>query len=174
MQKEKRFSSIIQNLILIAIIIVSSLISNLTSFNEYTPFYEMTIIFFASIACLRAMNLLWLLVYGILRDVLFGYTIGFSAVFFLSFKILIDFQIDHAQRYSIWAIWLRFASCLALALLFQAIVMSLGFGYEFIKLLLAFAKRWYFTTLVYPVFHVVYSFITKFIDKNYHHVAEQS
>ena len=77
MQKKKSLSYIIQNLILIAIIIVSSLSSDLTSFNQYTPLYEMTFIFFAVTTYPRAISLFWLLIYGVFRDILFAYPIGF-------------------------------------------------------------------------------------------------
>jgi hypothetical protein len=174
MQKETRLSYIIQNLILIAIIIVSSLISNLTWINEYTPFYEMTIIFFASVAHPRAIPLLALLVYGIMRDILFGYPIGFSSVLFLSFRTIIDSRPNSEESPEIWQMWLQFVVCIAITLILQAILASIILKYDFVNLLLVFAKRWSSTSLLYPVFHLFYSIIIKFIDKQYYYVAERS
>ena len=171
MQREKRLSYIIQNLILIAIIIVSSLVSNLTYFSEYTPFYEVTIIFFSCAIYPRAISFTSLLIYGILRDILFAYPIGFSALLFLSFKSLIIF---YEVRVENWTIYLRFALNLIIALVFQAVILSITFKYNFVDLTYAFIKRWYITSLLYPCFHLCYSAIMKFIDKKYYHVADQS
>ena len=174
MQKEKRLSYIIQNLILIAIIIVSSLISNLTSFNQYTPLYETTLIFFSAVVYPRAIPLFLLLIYGIFRDILISYPIGFSPILFLSFKTIINFREEEAETSTMWSTWLWFTFCLIVALVFQAIVFSIAFNYDFSKLLLGFIKRWYFTSLLYPCFHFCYSIVTKFIERRYCHVAKQS
>ena len=171
MQKKKSLSYIIQNLILIAIIIVSSLISNLTSFNQYTPLYEMTFIFFAVTTYPRAISLFWLLIYGVFRDILFAYPIGFSSLLFLSFKTIIDFREDGRESSTIWTLWFRFTVCLFIALAFQAFILSITFKYDFIKLFFVFIRRWYFTSLLYPCFHLCYSMMTKFIEKRYCDVA---
>ena len=172
MQKEKKLSYIIQNLILISIIIGSSLFSNLTSFNQYTPFYEMTLIFFSGMIYPRAISFTWLLIYGIFRDILFAYPIGFSPVLFLTFKSIINLREDGIEGSTIWSIWFQFALNLIIALVFQAIIVSATLQYNFIELFSAFIKRWYFTSLLYPCFHLCYSIIIKFIDKKYYHVAE--
>ena len=171
MQKEKTLSYIIQNLILIAIIMVSSLVPNLTYFNAYTPFYEMTIIFFSSMAYPRAISFTNLLIYGILRDILFVHPIGFSSFLFLSFKSLINPQ---EGQVGIWTVYLKFALYSIIALVFQAVVLSIIFKYNLVELLYAFIKRWFLTVLLYPCFHLCYSVILQFIDKKYYHATDQS
>ena len=166
MHKKKRLPYIIQNLILITIIIVSSLISNLTSFNEYTPFYELTLIFFSSIAYPRALPFISLLTYGIFRDILFAYPIGYSSILFLSFRTVIDAWHTEEESPTIWILWSKFALTLIVAITFQAAILAVVFKYSFVNLLLAFLKRWYFTSLLYPCFHLCYSIIIKFFDKN--------
>ena len=165
MHKEKRLANIIPNLYLIAIIIVSSLISNLTSFNEYTPFYEITLIFFSGIAYPRAFSFIGLLSYGVFRDILFAYPIGFSSILFLSFKTIIDSWELAEEKYTIWTLWFKFALALIITLGFQAVVLSLFFDYSLFNLSLAFIKRWYFTSLLYPCFHLCYSITINFFDR---------
>jgi hypothetical protein len=172
MQKEKKLSYIIQNLILITIVIVTSLISNLTSFSDYTPFYEMTIIFFACVASPRAMPFSLLFIYGILRDILFSYPIGCSSLLFINFKAVIDFQLQFIESHTTWRLWLQFAFCLLITLALQATILSVAFEYDFYKLLFAFLKRWYFTSLLYPCFHLFYGILTKFIGTKDCYVAE--
>lgn len=167
MHPEKGISYIIQNLILISIIIVSSLISNLMSFNGYTPLYEMTFIFFSATTYPRAISLLGLLIYGIFRDILFAYPLGFSSLMFLSFKTIIDLQEDGKEYSTIWTLWFQFVMYLFIVIAFQAIILSMTFEYNFIKIFLVFIKKWYFTSLLYPCFHLCYSAMTKFIEKRY-------
>jgi hypothetical protein len=134
----------------------------------------MTIIFFACTASPRAMPFFSLLLYGIFRDILFSYPIGFSSLLFINFKAVIDFQLQFIESHTAWRLWLQFAFCLLITLALQAIILSVAFEYDFYKLLLAFLKRWYFTSLLYPCFHLFYSMITNFIGNRDYHVAERS
>ena len=174
MQKEKRFSYIIQNFILIAIIMVSSLMSNLMYFGEYTPFYEITIIFFSGIFYPRAISFVNLLIYGIFRDILFAHPIGYSSLLFLSFKTFVNLQEEKIENLTVWNIYFQFIWNLGVALILQAVVLFMVFKYDFFQLLYALIKKGLCTIMLYPFAHLCYNALIKLIDRKYYNVADES
>lgn len=162
MYRSKIFSPITANVIMTALILASSMLSNLATFGQYTILFELIFIFYCTLIYQTAIPSWLLIIYGLLKDMLCLKFFGYHPILFTSFRFILELQAIDLEYSSFKKLFISFGITLLTALIIQALIMKIAMPYDFYQLLRIFLHQYIATILCYPIFYYIFNRDIKF------------
>ena len=147
---------------MVALILTSSMLSNLATFGQYTILFELIFIFYCTLIYQAAIPSWLLIIYGLLKDMLCLEFFGYHAILFTSFRFILELQAIDLEYSSFKKLFISFGITLSAALIIQALIMKIAMPYNFYQLLKIFCHKYIATMLCYPIFYYIFNRDIKF------------
>lgn len=162
MHRSKIFSPITANIAMAVLIVVSSMLSNLVTFGQYTILFELIFIFYCTLIYPTAIPSWLLIIYGLLKDMLCLKFFGYHAILFTSFRFILELQSIDLEYSSFKKLLISFWITLSAAFMIQALIMKIAMPYDFYQLLRVFFPKYIATMLFYPIVYYIFNRDIKF------------
>ena len=161
MYKISKGAYIIPSFLLVFLVIFGSSYNSPLYFGEYTPFYEIIIVFYWCFYLPQVLPLLILMFFGIFKDYFMMSPMGLSSVSFIFISILAQKESSIIKSQSFAAIFLIFTLNVFLVSIVKIIFLYFSLGVKISFLLSLFSIRSLSTVLLYIPMHFIFEAIKK-------------
>lgn len=141
MYKSNTIVYIIPFFLLLLLVLFESSYNNLLYFKQYTPFYELIVIFFWCSFLPRSMPIIFLILVGLFRDFLLMTPLGISAVSFVLLKLMIAQQEVLIKDRSYFVTFMLFLVDVLIICILQILVLLMISSIDFFVLVKIFFSR---------------------------------
>lgn len=134
---------------------------SITGLSEFSPDVFLISIYYWSIFRPGAMPFWLVFLFGLLRDALFGFSLGVSSLLFIFFRMFVLSQQKHLAKESFWTTWVGFA-LVTVPILFAHWLLACAFSKALLPAL-PLLMQWVFTVGLYPLLYILFNSVYRFL-----------
>ena len=161
MYKANKIAHILPSFLIVVLVFFESSYNSLLSFGQYTPFYDLIILFYFCFFLPEALPFVLLILLGLLKDFLFMTPLGISSVSFVVLKLLLQKQIVLVKDRLFFTVFTLFLIDVIIISLLQILIVTAITDISFMTLVQLFARRFPATMLLYIPFYFIFTALLK-------------
>lgn len=165
MYKISKIAYILPSFFLVFLIIFSSSYNSLLYFGEYTPFYELVIVFYWCFYLPRLLPILLLVLIGVFRDYFMMSPIGISSLSFVILSLMSQKSAVILKDKSFISVFIIFVLNIVIIASFKITFLLFYLDSSFMLLSKLFVYRVFSTVLLYVPIHFIFELIRNKISK---------
>lgn len=165
MYKISKIAYILPSFFLVFLIIFCSSYNSLLYFGEYTPFYELIVIFYWCFYFPRLLPILLLVLLGLFRDYLMMSPIGISSVSFVVLSLMAQKSATILKDKSFISVFITFVLNIVIVAAFKIVLLLFYLDSSFVLLSKLFVYRIFSTTILYVPIHFIFELLRNKISK---------
>lgn len=159
MNKSSKFVHIIPIFLILVVIIFEGSYNSILFFGKYTPFYELSIIFYWSLFLPRSVPIIILILVGLFRDFLLLTPMGISSISFVFLVFLVKKQKNLIKDRSFLAVFILFIVSIITVCVLNIFILTLLFDSQMMLLVKIFSSRIAATLGFYILAHFIFNLI---------------